>query len=53
VLLARGERDPMVSLEELGMHAARARDIAGTGHNAHVEDPVAVVALLEQLVTGL
>ena len=53
VLLARGERDPMVSLEELGMHAAQARTIAGAGHNAHVEDPVAVVALLEQLVTGL
>ena len=53
VLLARGERDPMVSLEELGMHAAQARDIRGAGHNVHVEDPAAVVALLEQLVTGL
>ena len=53
VLLARGERDPMVSLQELGMHAAQARDIPGAGHNAHLEDPVAVIALLEQLVTGL
>jgi len=53
VLLARGERDPMVSLEELGMHATRARDIPGAGHNAHVEDPGAIIALLEQLVTGL
>jgi pimeloyl-ACP methyl ester carboxylesterase len=52
VLLARGERDPMVSLQELGVHAAQARDIPGAGHNAHVEDPVAVVRLLEQLVTG-
>lgn len=52
VVLARGERDPMVSLQELGVHAAQARDIPGAGHNAHVEDPVAVVRLLEQLVTG-
>jgi pimeloyl-ACP methyl ester carboxylesterase len=52
VLLARGERDPMVSLEELGMHAAQARDIPGTGHNAHVEHAGAVVALLEQLAAG-
>ena len=53
VLLARGERDPMVSLEELRAHTARAHDIHGVGHNAHVEDPRAVVALLEQLVAGV
>jgi pimeloyl-ACP methyl ester carboxylesterase len=53
VLLARGERDPMVSLEELRTHAPQARSIPGTGHNAHVEDPAAVVALLEQLVAGV
>jgi pimeloyl-ACP methyl ester carboxylesterase len=52
VMLARGEHDPMVSLEELRMHAAQARDIPGTGHNAHIEQPAAVVALLEQLVAG-
>jgi len=51
-LLARGERDPMVSLQELQAHAPRAREISGAGHNAHIEDPGAVVALLEQLVTG-
>src|SRR5215831_7278382 len=50
VLLARGERDAMVSLEELGMHAAQARDIPGAGHNVHVENPAAVVALVDQLV---
>src|SRR5215469_494471 len=50
VLLARGEGDPMVSLQELGMHAAQACDIPGAGHNAHVEDPGAVVALLERLI---
>ena len=45
VLLARGEHDPMVSLEELRMHDAQACDISGAGHNAHIEDPRAVVAL--------
>jgi pimeloyl-ACP methyl ester carboxylesterase len=52
VLLARGQADPMVSLEELQRHAAEARDIRGAGHNAHVEDPAAVVALLGQLFAG-
>jgi len=50
VLLARGERDPMVSLRELRMHAPQACDIPGAGHNAHIEDPGAVVGLLEHLV---
>ena len=53
VLLARGERDSMVSLQELRVHAPQARDIPGAGHNAHIEDPAAVVALLEQLVAGV
>jgi pimeloyl-ACP methyl ester carboxylesterase len=53
VLLARGERDPMVSLQELRMHAPQACDIAGAGHNAHVEEPGAVVTLLEQLRAGV
>jgi pimeloyl-ACP methyl ester carboxylesterase len=53
VILARGERDPMVSLRELRAHTPQARDIPGTGHNAHIEDPAAVVALLEQLVAGV
>jgi len=53
VLLARGERDPMVSLQELRMYAPQACDIAGTGHNAHIEDPRAVVALLEPLLAGV
>jgi len=53
VLLARGERDPMVSLEELRMHAPQACDIAGSGHNAHVEEPAAVITLLEQLIAGV
>ena len=53
ILLARGERDPMVSLEELRMHAPWADDIPGAGHNAHVEDPRAVVALLERLIAAV
>ncbi|MFI7428854.1 alpha/beta fold hydrolase [Micromonospora sp. NPDC049836] len=47
VLLARGERDPMVSdaqLKELGVPVAT---LPGLGHNAHVEDPEAVLALLD------
>ena len=53
ILLARGERDPMVSVEELRMHAPWAHDIPGAGHNAHVEDPRAVVALLERLIAAV
>jgi pimeloyl-ACP methyl ester carboxylesterase len=47
VVLARGERDPMVSMEELRMHSTHAVEIASAGHNAHVEKPDAIVALLE------
>jgi len=53
ILLARGERDPMVSLQELRVHGPQTYDIPGRGHNAHVEDPAAVMALLEQLVAGV
>ncbi|HEY3852711.1 MAG TPA: hypothetical protein VGL87_17205, partial [Steroidobacteraceae bacterium] len=50
LVLARGERDPMVSFEELRAHAHRAYDIRGGGHNAHVEDPRAVLGLIEGLL---
>jgi pimeloyl-ACP methyl ester carboxylesterase len=50
VVLARGERDPMVSFEELRAHARPAYDIRGAGHNAHVEDPRAVLGLIEVLL---
>jgi pimeloyl-ACP methyl ester carboxylesterase len=53
VLLARGERDPLVSLEELRRHVQQACDIPGAGHNAHVEDPRAVIALLDQLAADV
>jgi pimeloyl-ACP methyl ester carboxylesterase len=52
VALARGERDPMVSLEELRAHAPLAYDIRGAGHNAHVEDPRAVLELIEVLLSA-
>ena len=48
--LARGASDPMVTAEELRAHAAGVHTIAGAGHNAHVEQPAAVVALLERLM---
>ena len=50
LVLARGENDPMVSTAELRMHAEDAVDVPGTGHNAHVEDPGAIVGLLEGLL---
>ena len=53
IVLARGERDPMVSLQELAVHTPQAHDIRGAGHNAHIEQPDAVAALLEQLVAGV
>jgi pimeloyl-ACP methyl ester carboxylesterase len=52
VILARGERDPMVSIEELRAHARPAYDIRGAGHNAHVEDPRAVLGLIEVLLSA-
>ncbi|HYM26595.1 MAG TPA: alpha/beta hydrolase [Steroidobacteraceae bacterium] len=48
--LARGESDPMVTAAELRAHAGDVHTIAGAGHNAHVEQPAAVVALLERLI---
>ena len=48
-ILARGERDPMVTLAELGAHCTVAFDIPGRGHNAHVEDPQAVATLCSRL----
>jgi pimeloyl-ACP methyl ester carboxylesterase len=47
VLLARGEHDPMVTdaqLKELGVPVVT---LPGLGHNAHVEDPEAVLALVD------
>jgi len=48
VLLARGEHDAMVSADQLRALTPDAVDLPGLGHNAHVEDPAAVVALLQR-----
>ncbi|MEV1289611.1 alpha/beta hydrolase [Micromonospora sp. NPDC049679] len=47
VLLARGEHDPMVTDDQLAELAAPTRTLPGLGHNAHVEDPDAVLRLLD------
>jgi pimeloyl-ACP methyl ester carboxylesterase len=52
VWLARGERDPLVSAGELRRHGSRSCEIAATGHNAHIEQPGAIVGLLEELMSG-
>lgn len=46
VILARGEYDPMVSDEQLARLRATRITLPGLGHNAHVENPAAVAALL-------
>jgi pimeloyl-ACP methyl ester carboxylesterase len=46
VVLARGEHDPMVSHEQLAELVTDPVTLRGLGHNAHVEDPAAVLALL-------
>lgn len=51
VILARGERDAMVSTAELRAHASEAVEIAGCGHNVQVEKPDAIVDLLQRLMT--
>lgn len=46
VVLARGQHDPMVSHEQLAELVTDPVELTGSGHNAHVEDPAAVVAAL-------
>lgn len=45
VVLARGEHDPMVSHDDLAALVPDPVTLTGLGHNAHVEDPTAVLAL--------
>jgi pimeloyl-ACP methyl ester carboxylesterase len=49
VVLARGEHDPLVSAEEQSLLGRRVVQFAGCGHNAHVEDPAALAALIRSL----
>ncbi len=46
VVLAVGEYDRMVSLEDLRTLDTNARQIAGVGHNAHIEAPGAFWAMI-------
>jgi pimeloyl-ACP methyl ester carboxylesterase len=48
VVLAAGEHDPMCRPEQLRALDPDAVTLAGLGHNAHVEDPAAIRALLER-----
>ncbi len=48
VVLAAGENDPMCRPEQLRALDPGAVTLAGLGHNAHVEDPAAVRALLKR-----
>jgi pimeloyl-ACP methyl ester carboxylesterase len=50
VLAARGEHDALVSSAELRAAVPGAIDVPGLGHNLHVEDPPALVALLDRLL---
>ncbi len=49
VVLASGERDPMSRPAHLRALRADAVELAGLGHNAHVEDPSALWPLLDRL----
>jgi pimeloyl-ACP methyl ester carboxylesterase len=46
VVLARGEHDPMVTHGQLAALVPAPVTLPGLGHNAHVEDPAAVLALV-------
>ena len=47
VTLARGERDPMNTDEQLARLGPATVTLPGLGHNAHVESPELSIALLD------
>lgn len=49
-LLAVGEHDPMCTPDQLHAISPKGTVLAGLGHNAHVEDPAALLPLLDALV---
>ncbi|MFD9888903.1 alpha/beta fold hydrolase [Amycolatopsis sp. NPDC059027] len=53
VLLAAGEHDPMSGIDQLRALAEDSVVLPGLGHNAHVEDPAALLSLLGQVAEGL
>lgn len=50
-VLARGEHDQMVTDDQLRRLGMAPRTLAGLGHNAHVEDPAAVLRLVKPYAT--
>jgi pimeloyl-ACP methyl ester carboxylesterase len=52
VVLAAGEHDPMSPLEHLQALVADPVVLKGLGHNAHVEDPTALLPMLERLAAA-
>jgi pimeloyl-ACP methyl ester carboxylesterase len=52
VVLARGEHDPMVTGAQLAALVPDPVELPGLGHNAHVENPAAVLALVDTYLTG-
>ncbi len=50
VVLARGGHDAMVTDDQLDELRSRRATLTGLGHNAHVENPEAVMSLLEPYV---
>jgi pimeloyl-ACP methyl ester carboxylesterase len=48
VTLARGEGDQMVSTADIAAMPCERRELSGLGHNAHVENPAAVWALIAE-----
>ena len=49
VVLAAGQHDPMSPVEHLRPLVAGPVVLAGLGHNAHVEDPAAVLGIVDRL----
>ena len=50
--MARGEHDPMVTGARLAALVPDPVELPGLGHNAHVEDPAAVLALVDSYLAG-
>lgn len=52
VAFARGEHDKLVSESELQMYSRQVHQIAGAGHNVHVEKPEGILSSVQTLILG-